>query len=140
MRWTVLATKAQTASWATPQHVYETLDKEFGFTLDPCPLGAEGGLFGSSDGLLCKWAGQRVYCNPPYGLGIGEWLARAQEADLAVFLLPARTDTRWWHQYAPRAQEVRFVRGRLRFGDGRNSAPFPSVILVFKPEKTEVTP
>jgi phage N-6-adenine-methyltransferase len=121
--------------WATPAEVFQALDAEFRFTLDPCPLMApeRAGLpLFNTDGLYKSWVGQRVFCNPPYGRGIGNWLAKAAEAELAVFLLPARTDTRWWHTYALRADEIRFVRGRLRFGGSRTGAPFPSVILVYR--------
>ncbi len=111
--------------WATPKDVYAKLDAEFGFTLDPCPLNGDGGLTRS-------WRGERVYCNPPYGRGVASWLAKASEAELAVYLLPARTDTVWWHEYAMQAQEIRFLRGRLRFGDAKAGAPFPSVVLVFR--------
>jgi hypothetical protein len=116
--------------WATPPDVYAALDAEFGFTLDPCPIDYVPGV--SVNGLSLSWAGQRVYCNPPYGNGIGLWLARAREADLAVYLLPARTDTAWWHDYAMKADEIRFLRGRLKFGGHANPAPFPSAILVYR--------
>lgn len=119
-------------SHATPGTVYEELDKEFGFTLDPCPLDPEGGLplFGEN-GLEKSWAGQRVFCNPPYS-NIGPWLAKAREAEVAVFLVPSRTDTSWWHELVmPSANDIRFIRGRLRFGSATNSAPFPSVVLVY---------
>jgi len=122
-------------AWATPRAVYQALDAEFAFTFDPCPLmdPMQAGLplFGT-DGLTKPWEGQRVFCNPPYGPGIGDWLAKAREPDLAVYLVPSRTDTRWWHDYAMKANEIRFLRGRLKFGDAVNSAPFPSVVLVFK--------
>lgn len=111
--------------WATPVDVYAALNDEFHFSLDPCPIG-------SVDGLTMSWKGCRVYCNPPYGRTICDWLAKADEAELAVFLLPARTDTKWWHTYAMKADEIRFLRGRLKFGGSRNSAPFPSVVLVYK--------
>jgi hypothetical protein len=84
-----------------------------------------------TDGLSISWAGQRVFCNPPYGPGIGQWLAKATEADLAVYLVPSRTDTRWWHEYAMRADQIRFLRGRLRFGEAKSGAPFPSAVLVY---------
>jgi hypothetical protein len=109
--------------YATSADVYKALDAEFHFTLDPCPLGAV-------DGLTRSWKGERIYCNPPYGPGIGKWLHKASEAELAVYLLPARTCTRWWYTYAPLATEVRFLRGRLKFGDTKNTAPFPSVLLI----------
>jgi site-specific DNA-methyltransferase (adenine-specific) len=105
--------------------VYRDLNWEFNFTLDPCPLNGIGGLQRS-------WKGERVFCNPPYGPGILKWLRKSREADLAVYLLPARTDTQWWHGWALKAEEVRFVRGRLKFGGAAHNAPFPSVILVFK--------
>lgn len=118
-------------SWATPTHVYEALNAEFQFTLDPCPLN-DAQVW---DGRSLSWAGHRVYCNPPYGKEIGSWLAKAREAELAVYLLPARTDTAWWHDFGLQADEIRFVRGRLIF-DGPNSkgnpAPFPVVILVYR--------
>lgn len=122
---------AQSGSHATPAALYAALDAEFGFTLDPCPLTEVDGEY-AVDGLTLDWSGHRVYCNPPYGRGIGEWLAKARTADISVFLLPARTDTRWWHTFAIDANEIRFVKGRLRFGDAKANAPFPSVILVYR--------
>ena len=119
-------------SWATPSDVLAELEREFGFTLDPCPLNGGNTHILERDGLARSWANERVYCNPPYGRGIAQWLAKASEADLAVYLLPARTDTKWWHEYALRADEIRFLRGRLRFGDAKHGAPFPSVILVYR--------
>jgi site-specific DNA-methyltransferase (adenine-specific) len=111
--------------WQTPDDLYRALDSEFCFTLDPCPNGA-------TDGLIRNWGGHRVYCNPPYGRGIGQWIEKAAEADLAVFLLPARTDTKWWHELGMKAQEIRFLRGRLKFKGATSGAPFPSVLLIFK--------
>jgi hypothetical protein len=118
--------KSESVHWATPAGVYDQLNKEFGFTHDPCPLGSNG------NGLAESWSGKKVYCNPPYGPGIGDWLAKAEEADGAVYLLPARTDTKWFHQYCLQAKEIRFIKGRLKFGDAKNSAPFPSMIVVMK--------
>lgn len=114
--------------WATPAEVMRALDDEFSFTLDPCPLN------GKRDGLdpALSWGGHRVYCNPPYGPAIADWLNRAPEAELAVYLLPARTDTRWFHDLVlPSAREIRFCRGRLRFNGATENAPFPSMIVVF---------
>ena len=118
-------------SHATPGGVYEELDREFGFNFDPCPLDPNGGLplFGP-DGLEASWSGRRVFCNPPYS-NIGVWLRKAREAEIAVFLLPARTDTSWWHDYALSADEIRFIRGRLRFGEAKSGAPFPSVVVIY---------
>ena len=88
---------------------------------------------GTEDGLATRWDGRRVFCNPPYGPGLAKWLERGLEANLAVFLIPARTDTRWFHDIVlPKAKEIRFIKGRLKFGDAVNSAPFPSMIVVFK--------
>lgn len=111
--------------YATPKDLLADLDAEFHFTFDPCPLN------GVWDGLHVSWAGKRVFCNPPYGRKTGEWLAKAKEAELAVYLLPSRTDTKWWHEHAMQADEIRFLRGRLRFGDAKAGAPFPSVVLVY---------
>lgn len=115
--------------WRTPLLLRARLDEEFHFNLDPCPLG------GSEDGrapLFVTWKGLRVFCNPPYGPEIPKFLARASEAELAVFLVPARTDTRWFHDIClPNATEIRFIRGRLRFGDGKYRAPFPSMLVIF---------
>lgn len=106
--------------WATPVALYDALNAEFGFTFDPCPLDGDG------DGL------SPLFCNPPYGPKIGDWLKRGQEAELAVFLIPARTDTRWFHELVlPKANEIRFVKGRLKFGGATNGAPFPSMIVVY---------
>jgi len=120
--------------WATPADVYAALDAEFHFDFDPCPLG------GTEDGtapLFVTWEGRRVYCNPPYGPGIRPFLERGSEADVAVFLIPARTDVRWFHEIVlPFAKEIRFIKGRLKFGDAKNSAPFPSMIVVF--EKAQI--
>ena len=118
-------------SWATPEGLYRDLDAEFHFDFDPCPLG-DAKIW---DGRMESWAGRRVYCNPPYGREIASWLAKAREAQLAVYLLPARTDTAWWHEHALQADEIRFIRGRLTFGGPNskgNPAPFPSVVLVYR--------
>lgn len=116
--------------WATPKDVYDALNNEFRFNFDPCPLDGEG------DGLaplFCEWRGRRVFCNPPYGHGLADWFRRGIEAEIAVYLVPARTDTRWFHEIVlPKAAEIRFIKGRLKFGGATNSAPFPSMLVVFK--------
>lgn len=128
-----------TGDWSTPQEVYDWLDAEYGpFTLDPCAssTNAKCPTFFTvvEDGLAQKWEG-RVFVNPPYGRGIGEWIAKcyqsAQEGALVVALLPSRTDTAWWHDYVMKADQIRFLRGRLKFGGSSNSAPFPSVVVVW---------
>ncbi len=114
--------------WATPQELYEELDKEFHFNDDPCPLHGEGGLSRS-------W-GSRTFVNPPYGKEISEWLfhayCQAKWGKTIVCLVPSRTDTKWWHYYCMKADEIRFLRGRLKFGGSKNSAPFPSAIVIFR--------
>jgi hypothetical protein len=73
-----------------------------------------------------------VYCNPPYNREIVKYLVKATEPECAVFLLPARTDTLWFHEYCLKANEIRFIKGRITFGDAKGQAPFPSMIVVFK--------
>ena len=79
---------------------------------------------------------ETVWCNPPYGREIGKWVEKAYNESLAgvtvVMLLPARTDTKWFHDYIYGKAEIRFVRGRLKFGDSKNSAPFPSMVIIFR--------
>ena len=121
--------KSQTVEWPTPAKVYEELDREFHFNFDPCPIsGTEDGLAT----LFQSWAGRRLFVNPPYGPQIRKWLERAHEAEVAVFLIPARTDTRWFHDLVlPKAIEIRFIRGRLTFGGAKHPAPFPSMVVIF---------
>jgi len=120
--------------WATPKELYDELDKEFRFNDDPCPLHGEKGLNRS-------W-GTRTFLNPPYGREISKWLERAWYESFwgktIVCLIPSRTDTRWWHNYVMEADEIRFLKGRLKFGGSKNSAPFPSAIIVFKGVRNEV--
>lgn len=121
---------SQSVHWSTPKSVYDLLNAEFAFDFDPCPLGES-----QSDGtapLFTNWGGRRVFCNPPYD-NIAPFLERAPEAELAVFLVPARTDTKWFHNLVlPTVSEIRFIKGRLRFGESKNSAPFPSMICIFR--------
>ena len=127
-----------TPEWATPQDLFDRLNAEFRFTLDPCctheNAKCEKHYTIAEDGLRFSWAGERVFMNPPYGRVIGEWVAAAYRQSrfgaLVVCLLPARTDTAWWHDYCMKGQ-VRFIRGRLKFGGCKNSAPFPSAIVIF---------
>jgi len=114
--------------WATPSELYQVLDAEFHFNDDPCPLHG-------SRGLEREW-GTRTFCNPPYGRVIGEWLKKAyseaQKGKIVVCLIPSRTDTKWWHEIIMHASEIRFMKGRLRFGNSKQGAPFPSAIVVFR--------
>src|SRR5437899_12620050 len=112
--------------WSTPDAVYKDLDAEFAFTYDPCPL--EEPTFG----LLRSWEGLRVFCNPPYGPEIAKYLVKAREPEVAVYLLPARTDTKWFHEYCLQYDEIRFIRGRLKFSGAQHSAPFPSMVVIFR--------
>lgn len=129
---------SKTPEWSTPQSVFDTLNAEFGFTLDPCATeeNAKCTRFYTKeqDGLSQDWQGERVFCNPPYGREIGSWVRKCAMGGtkLAVMLIPARTDTIWWHNWIQDKAEVRFIKGRLKFGDSKNSAPFPSVIVIFK--------
>jgi phage N-6-adenine-methyltransferase len=127
-----------TGEWETPQVLYDELARIFGgFTLDPCATrdNAKCAHFFTreDDGLGRDWTG-KVFMNPPYGREIGKWVKKAWaeslKGTLVVCLLPARVDTRWWHEYAARGH-VYFLRGRLKFGTSRNSAPFPSAIVTF---------
>jgi len=115
--------------YATPKWLYDELNKEFNFNDDPCPLHSK------NNGLNRTW-NERVYINPPYGKELPRWILKAwheyQQGKLIVMLLPSRTDTRWWHDYVMKADEIRFIKGRLKFGDAKNSAPFPSCIAIFK--------
>jgi len=129
---------AATGKWSTPSDLYAALDAEFSFTLDPCPMDDAERIM-DQDGLARSWAGERVFCNPPYD-NIYPWLDKACEADLAVYLLPARTDTRWFHDYALKANEIRFLRGRLKFGGSPHNAPFPSLILVYQRNQLRLSP
>ncbi len=117
--------------WATPKELYDSLNKEFHFNDDPCPLRGIGGLDRN-------W-GETVFMNPPYGKGITKWIKRAYEESLlgktVVCLLPSRTDTKWFHEIIlPNAKEIRFIKGRLKFGGSKNNAPFPSAIVIFGKE------
>jgi len=131
---------SKTDMWATPRAFFEQLNHEFHFTLDPCalPENAKCAHYFTTEinGLKQDWKGT-VFMNPPYGREIGAWLKKAYESSLegatVVCLVPARTDTRWWHAYCMKG-EIRFVKGRLKFNDGPNSAPFPSAVVVFGPK------
>lgn len=127
--------------WGTPQELFDELDVEFHFTLDPCAMPRRHltpESYHSPTGLLLPWKG-RVFVNPPYS-AIGEWVKKAVDevgkgnAELVVFLVPARTHTRWFHEYFYRKSnvEIRFLKGRLRFEGGKTGAPFPSMVVVIR--------
>jgi site-specific DNA-methyltransferase (adenine-specific) len=133
---------SERGDWATPQAFFDLVDTEFGFTLDSAaePHNAKCARYytEADSGLLNDWTGV-VWCNPPYGRGIADWIRKGYESAQAgatvVMLIPARTDTAYWHDYVMRAAEVRLLRGRLVFGSGeaRANAPFPSALVVFRP-------
>jgi phage N-6-adenine-methyltransferase len=129
---------SKTDLWSTPQDLFDLLNNEFGFEIDVCATeeNAKCKKFytKNDDGLSQPWLGN-VWMNPPYGREIGLLMKKANEASeegaTVVCLVPARTDTNWWHQYAIH-HEVRFIKGRLKFGGHKNSAPFPSAIIVMR--------
>ena len=127
--------------WATPQDFFDKLNDEFHFTLDPCALPdnakCKNFFTPEDDGLSQNWGGQIVFCNPPYGRKIGDWVKKCYEESqkpdtTVVMLIPARTDTAWFHDYVYGKAEIRFIRGRLKFGGMTNSAPFPSMVVIFR--------
>lgn len=126
--------------WATPQEVFDKLNEEFHFTLDPCalPSNAKCAKFytPSEDGLAQNWEGESVFCNPPYGRQLEAWVRKCREESWkqktkVVMLIPARTDTKWFHEHIYNKAEIRFIKGRLKFGGSKNYAPFPSMIVIF---------
>lgn len=132
---------SRTDEWATPAETFAALDAEFHFDLDPC---ATDGNHKCADyytkeenGLSKDWGGRRVFCNPPYGRVMPDWVKKCSEeakkpGTTVVMLIPARTDTAYFHDYIyGKAREIRFVRGRLHFNDSKSAAPFPSMIVVF---------
>lgn len=146
---------SQRLDWKTPKAIYAALDAEFHFDFDPSPAdnhfdyrrnnGQE--LFPLDgtvppyveDGLKTNW-GKSNYCNPPYGSELPKWIRKGHEewkkGKTVVFLIPSRTDTRWFHDYILGQAEIRFIKGRLKFDDHQNSAPFPSAIVIFRGKTT----
>ena len=129
---------SKTDLWETPQNFFDNIAKEFMFTLDVCalPENAKCKKFYTPtvDGLTQNWDGV-CWMNPPYGQVIGKWIQKAYESAkqgaVVVGLLPARTDTKWFHEYIYGKAEIRFIRGRLKFGGCANSAPFPSMLVIW---------
>jgi phage N-6-adenine-methyltransferase len=123
--------------WSTPQEFFDELNAVFHFDLDACasPCNAKCPRYftKADDALRQDWAGT-VWMNPPYGRQIGQFMRKAYESSLqgatVVCLVPSRTDTRWWHEYATKGAIV-FLEGRLRFGGSSTGAPFPSAIVIF---------
>jgi len=144
-----------TGVWATPQDFFDSLDAEFNFTLDPCANDenhkCEKYFTEAEDGLAQDWAGERVFCNPPYSRrtkgnpGQEAWIKKAAEEGqrpgaVGVMLIPARTDTLAFHKYIYHKAEIRFVKGHLRFrvnGKPGDAAPFTSMVVIFRGPKAE---
>ena len=130
---------SNTDDWPTPAEYYARLSKLFNFTLDPCSSASNHKcpdyFDTAADGLSQSWQTVgAVFMNPPYGREIGKWVKKAYEESRkgtpVVCLLPARTDTAWWNDYCTKGL-IKFVRGRIKFGEATNSAPFPSAIVIF---------
>ncbi len=136
---------SRTDEWPTPRSFFDQLNTEFQFTLDPCASAdntkCDSYFTKEDDGLMQDWGKHRVFCNPPYGRSMREWARKcyeaAQKGALVVLLAHSRTDTRWFHEWVYGKAEIRFVKGRLKFGDGEQSAPFPSMVAVFKPRSIQ---
>lgn len=133
-----------TAEWATPQAFFDELNAEFNFTLDPCATSENANcaryFTKEDDGLAQSWSGERVFCNPPYGRDINKWVEKAHNEAVrggafVVMLIPARTDTRYFHDYIYGKHEIRFIRGRLHFNESKTAAPFPSMVVIMQNAK-----
>lgn len=131
-----------TDQWETPQDFFDQLDNEFHFTLDPCAdetnHKCERYFTKEQDGLQQDWSGEIVFCNPPYGRKVGRWVQKCFEevyvgnCRCAVLLLFANTDTKWFHDWVYHKAEIRFIKGRLKFGGGKVNSPKPSMVVVFR--------
>lgn len=134
---------SKTDNWSTPDDFFKKCEEEFGtFDLDVCAsqenAKAKRFFTREDDGLSKDWDGELIWMNPPYGREISKWIKKAHDTSwncrTVVCLVPARTDTRWWHDYIQGKAEVRFIRGRLKFGSSKSNAPFPSALVIFWPD------
>ena len=130
---------SDSTEWETPQALFDELNKEFHFNLDPCATkqNAKCKKFYTKkdDGLVQDWKGKRVFCNPPYGKYTTPlWIKKCATSGAAVCvaLIPSRTDTRWFHEYIYGKAEIRFVKGRLHFSNSKDAATFPSMIVIWR--------
>ena len=132
---------SKTDLWSTPNDFFDKLNDEFHFTLDPCSTHENAKCYKhfteEENGLLQDWSNEVVFCNPPYGRQIKCWVKKAYEESqkdntTVVMLIPARTDTIYFHEYIYHKAEIRFIKGRLKFGNAKNSAPFPSMVVIFE--------
>ena len=128
--------------YPTPQDFFDKLNEEFHFTLDPCADDnnhkCDKYYTEDQDGLKQDWSGEVVFCNPPYGRSLPRWVEKcftetyARGCKCCVMLIPARVDTRWFHDYIYQRAEIRFIKGRLKFNGQKQPAPFPSMVVVFR--------
>ena len=132
---------SKTDLWSTPNDFFDKLNDEFHFTLDPCSTHENAKCYKhfteEENGLLQDWGNEVVFCNPPYGRQIKDWVKKSYEESqkdntTVVMLIPARTDTIYFHEYIYHKAEIRFIKGRLKFGNAKNSAPFPSMVVIFE--------
>ena len=126
--------------WETPQAFFDAVNDEFQFTLDACATATNAKcerFFSPEDDALSQYWSGVVWMNPPYGYQIGSWIQKAyiesRNDTTVVCLIPAKTETRWWHNFVMRAAEIRLIKGRMRFSGSPINAPFPSALVVFKP-------
>lgn len=126
--------------WATPEEIFNQLDDEFHFNLDPCASDTnykcDKYYTAENDGLSQDWGGNRVFCNPPYS-EIDKWVEKSyresrHDNTLVVLLIPSRTDTRYFHNFIYQRAEIRFIKGRLKFNQSKNNAPFPSMVVIYR--------
>lgn len=139
---------SKTNEWATPEDFFDKLNKKYHFTLDPCATKENAKCkkyyTKEDDGLAQSWESEVVFMNPPYGREIRHWIEKAYRESLrgavVVCLIPSRTDTRyWWDFIFPHASDITFIKGRLKFGDSKNSAPFPSALVEFNKRQLKTT-
>jgi phage N-6-adenine-methyltransferase len=135
---------AKTDLWSTPKKLFDELDGEFHFTLDACATEintkCERYYSEAQNALLQEWD-RSTFCNPPYGRYLINWIHKAwdesRKGNMIVMLLPARTDTQWFHRFCLlQCCEIRWIKGRLHFNDGPDRCPFPSMVVIFHPEKS----
>lgn len=141
---TKLMFSSKTDQWSTPQKFFDDLDREFHFTLDPCADAenhkCEKYFTVEVDGLAQDWSGNRVFCNPPYGRSVSKWVEKCyregcKDNTVVVLLIPARTDTTYFHDFILNRAEIRFIKGRLKFGNSESPAPFLSMLVIFRGPK-----
>lgn len=138
--------QAKTVEWETPQKLFDDLNKQFNFTVD---VAASDTNFKVKkyyteqiDGLSQSWKDEIVWCNPPYGKQIADWVKKASDEVVnnctTVLLIPARTDVKWFHEYVYNKAEIIFIKGRLKFGNSNTAAPFPNMLVIFRGNKNNI--